>query len=166
MTNEEFLSLDIGDIVGSKINDTRYIVTANYGNRVTAVNTIDITNPSEFILASKAIRNSEKYHQKVSESPRIETGLIDSNGKVICIGDRVRVDVTCNTQLHGTWAIYEVKLRGIVPIISYVTSKKGDVLPLGYLACPLSDKYDQDMFLWSEKDLHDVFPKSNLVVIL
>lgn len=92
------------------------------------------------------------------------TGLRDSNGKVICIGDKVRTVVTGNTDFHGEWAIYEVVARGMVPVLLYVTSEKGDKLPRGYTGSCLSDKYDQQMLLWAT-DLADVRPSENDMVI-
>lgn len=51
MTHEELQRLQPGDIVANLgHSSTLYIVTANYGNRVTAVKTVDITNPSEWSL--------------------------------------------------------------------------------------------------------------------
>ena len=45
MTKEEFKRLSPGDAV-RHVSDVRgYIVTANYGSRVTAVSTADMTNP-------------------------------------------------------------------------------------------------------------------------
>ena len=93
-----------------------------------------------------------------------QTGLCDSNGKMICIGDKVRTVVTCNNEFHGEWAIYEVMQRGIVPVLMYVTSEKGDVLPRGYTGCALSDKYSQKLFLWAS-DLGSVTPAEDMVVV-
>ena len=53
MQPEDLKSLTTGDIVRSADGAT-YIVTANYGDRVTAVRTVDITNPSEWDLVLKA----------------------------------------------------------------------------------------------------------------
>ena len=56
MDRETFQKLDRGDIVRHKATDhaTSYIVVANYGNHVTAVNTMNITNPAEWDLIYKA----------------------------------------------------------------------------------------------------------------
>ena len=54
MTKEEMKGLSIGDIIRGKLSGTPYIVTANYGDHVTAVKTVDVTNPSEWDLAFKA----------------------------------------------------------------------------------------------------------------
>lgn len=48
------LELKEGDIVQHKMFGTMYIVTGNYGQHVTAVNTVDITNPSEWLVLRDA----------------------------------------------------------------------------------------------------------------
>jgi hypothetical protein len=41
--------LSVGDVVRHCADkDTTYVVTANYGGRVTAVRSVDITNPEEW----------------------------------------------------------------------------------------------------------------------
>lgn len=50
MTKEEFKKLKPGDVVMNNGSLSTYIVSGNYGNRVTAVITIDLTNPSEWEL--------------------------------------------------------------------------------------------------------------------
>lgn len=41
--------LQRGDIVRHRSSGDSMVVTANYGNRVTAVRTVDITNPTEWL---------------------------------------------------------------------------------------------------------------------
>jgi hypothetical protein len=53
MTQKQFNSLNRGDIVMPRGDSNTYIVTANYGDRVTAVNSVDITNPNEWKLMIK-----------------------------------------------------------------------------------------------------------------
>ena len=52
--------LEHGDVIRHKrssgINCGMFIVTANYGDRVTAVSTVDVTNPPEWELVSKVTR--------------------------------------------------------------------------------------------------------------
>jgi hypothetical protein len=50
MTPEELRNLQPGDLVRGKLLGMIYVVTANYGDRVTAVRTADITNPEEWEL--------------------------------------------------------------------------------------------------------------------
>jgi hypothetical protein len=57
------------------------------------------------------------------------TGLYDSNGQPIHVGDKVKRKVNGNTDYHGEWAIYEVAVRGMIPVLMYVTSEKGDQIP-------------------------------------
>lgn len=48
MTDDQMRRLQPGDVVRGKGRGESYIVTGNYGERVTAVRTADITNPAEW----------------------------------------------------------------------------------------------------------------------
>jgi len=48
VTKEHMHTLIAGDCVRHKASGVSYIVTANYGERVTAVRTADITHPDEW----------------------------------------------------------------------------------------------------------------------
>lgn len=50
MNKIEFERLKIGDIVQHVCDDKSYVVTGNYGGRVTAVGSVDMTNPDEWRL--------------------------------------------------------------------------------------------------------------------
>ncbi len=55
ITDVEMLSdLKVGDTVIGKSFARPYIVTAHYGDRVTAVMSIDITNPNEWTVMRDA----------------------------------------------------------------------------------------------------------------
>lgn len=54
MTQDEFNRLHEGDMVQSQLSGQLYIVTANYGGRVTAVASADLTHPIEWDLVMKA----------------------------------------------------------------------------------------------------------------
>lgn len=54
MTTEEMKHLERGDIVKHALDSRTFIVTGNYGGRVTAVATVDITNPPEWEVVLKA----------------------------------------------------------------------------------------------------------------
>ena len=54
MTTEEMKHLERGDIVKHALDPRTFIVTGNYGGRVTAVATVDITNPPEWEVVLKA----------------------------------------------------------------------------------------------------------------
>ncbi len=63
MTPEEFKALDRGDIVYHASDPTAtWLIDANYGDRVTAVTTYDLTNPAEWVLVLKA--NYERRETK------------------------------------------------------------------------------------------------------
>ena len=53
MTKSELYSLRTGDVIISELSGLTYVVTTNYGNRVTAVRSVDVTNPDEWLLSSK-----------------------------------------------------------------------------------------------------------------
>lgn len=57
MTDEEFNSLAGGDFIRHKESTSGeyYTVLSNYGDRVTAVRTVDMTNPSEWDLINKVV---------------------------------------------------------------------------------------------------------------
>lgn len=44
----DFKNLKVGDLVRGRSSKQVYVVTGNYGNRVTAVETVDLTNPIEW----------------------------------------------------------------------------------------------------------------------
>ena len=46
---KNFKRLKTGDIVKNFVSDRTYVVVHNYGDRVTAVTTADLTNPSEWV---------------------------------------------------------------------------------------------------------------------
>jgi hypothetical protein len=54
MTIKEFKNLRRGDIVKHELYPITYVVDSNYGDRVTAMTTADMTNPSEWKLIFKA----------------------------------------------------------------------------------------------------------------
>jgi hypothetical protein len=48
MTQDELQHLKRGDVVRHVQTDRTYVVTGNYGTHVTAVESVDITNPVEW----------------------------------------------------------------------------------------------------------------------
>jgi hypothetical protein len=59
MTQDQLKALRPGDIVQGKASMEIFVVTANYGDRVTAVKTVDITNPAEWNLVWKSVKDGE-----------------------------------------------------------------------------------------------------------
>jgi hypothetical protein len=55
MTQDQLNTLNRGDLIRHKSQPDTIVVTANYGGRVTAVRTYDVTNPSEWELVMKAV---------------------------------------------------------------------------------------------------------------
>jgi len=50
MTPKQFKALQRGDIVRNVGASESYVVTGNYGGRITAVRSVDMTNPREWDL--------------------------------------------------------------------------------------------------------------------
>jgi hypothetical protein len=73
MTPEEFKNLNTGDIVRSKLSSEALVVTANYGSRVTAVRSADLTNPSEWELIQKS--GSNQNASTASPKPKNNSDL-------------------------------------------------------------------------------------------
>lgn len=94
----------------------------------------------------------------------IKTGLCDSQGKEIHIGDIVRRFSDFNVEVHGTYVDYTVVQVGIVPILSYLISEKGQVLPKGYTAQPLSDLYGTKNLVFAE-DSMELEPYEDEIII-
>jgi hypothetical protein len=53
MTEQEFSSLPIGATVQHASGGLTYVVTDNWGGRVTAVRVADMTNPGEWVVTSR-----------------------------------------------------------------------------------------------------------------
>lgn len=53
MTLDEMRRLKVGDLVRHPFLEHAYVVTANLGNRITAVRTVDVTNPAEWEAVTK-----------------------------------------------------------------------------------------------------------------
>lgn len=50
---KSFSDVERGDIIKHKSTHKSFVVTGNYGERITAVRTIDATNPSEWEVFNK-----------------------------------------------------------------------------------------------------------------
>lgn len=53
MTKAELAALEPGDIIRHKHGAEALVVTANYGDRATAIRTYDVSNPPEWDLLRK-----------------------------------------------------------------------------------------------------------------
>ncbi len=111
--------------------------------------------PSEFArVLARAARTADKEvlaepefnasHQAPGHG--LPTGLYDSHGTEICIGDRLRKRIACDREFHGDWAEFEVRQHGTTPILAYIRSQTGEVLPAGSLTAPLSYEYSPKAF--------------------
>jgi hypothetical protein len=53
MRRKDFQSLQPGDLVRGLVSGQVFVVTGNYGTHVTAVRTVDLTNPSEWDIVTR-----------------------------------------------------------------------------------------------------------------
>ena len=54
MKDSTFKELNRGDLIRHKNHSTTFIVSANYGKYITAITSVDMSNPSEWDLVLKA----------------------------------------------------------------------------------------------------------------
>lgn len=92
------------------------------------------------------------------------TGFSDSKGVEMFDGDVIKREVDCNIELHGEYSLVEVKFQGSVPVLSYLRSEKGAILPRGYTAGLLSDNYDAKCLMFV-KDTCSLVPVEHIEVI-
>lgn len=59
MKTTDFNDLQRGDIVKHKSDYHLYVVTGNYGGRATAVRSVDMTNPIEWVLVRKSTTKTD-----------------------------------------------------------------------------------------------------------
>lgn len=90
-------------------------------------------------------------------------GICDSKGIEFRVGSIVRRNTEINFEVHGNWVDYRVILQGTTPLLSYLKSEKGQVLPIGYTACCLCNEYDYKMFVFAT-DLKTLRPDSELII--
>lgn len=92
------------------------------------------------------------------------TGYCDSNGSPIHFGDRLKRPVDGNTELHGSFALYDVIPKGCVPFLSYKSSEFGQILPEGMTGCVLTELYDPKD-IGNFDDMAQIRPIEELVII-
>jgi len=92
------------------------------------------------------------------------TGLCDSKGASIRIGDILRKPTECSDGPHGGFVYFRVAQRGMTPVMIYETSETGHALPKGMSGCALCDEYDQEEFIRAP-DLTEIRPVDQLEVV-
>lgn len=105
------------------------------------------------------------YWEDITEEYRsMETGLSDSEGRSIRFDSLLKIPITINKELHGDHSIYRVLKKGSVAVLSYVKSEKGQIVPEGYMACLLTDKYrGEDLCLVN--DISKLKPVEKIFVV-
>jgi len=67
MTPEEMTNLSSGDIIRHASGGEAFVVTGNFGGRVTAVRTVDVTNPIEWELVKPRVVTVIHHESERSE---------------------------------------------------------------------------------------------------
>lgn len=101
----------------------------------------------------RALKRFEEQQAQKKANRGPSTGLCDSHGVELYVGDIVRKPVDANTEVHGDWALYRIVQQGLTPLLLYVRSEKGQVLPEGYTGCVLADLYNPKMFCFATDPL-------------
>lgn len=94
----------------------------------------------------------------------MKTGLVDSNGKEIQVGDLVKMPCEINQEMHGAFTLYRIEQRGIVPVLVYERSEKGVIGYRGMFGKPLSECYDLKLFMTGD-DLLELTPDDEFVIV-
>ncbi len=106
----DFYALEVGDLVRHKSSIHSHVVTGNYGHRVTAVNSVDITNSIEWELVSKACHKKAETEQYVCNAElgktriKIQDPDSQNNGKIATIIGLCVCEDSKNTNLR-----YQIK---------------------------------------------------------
>lgn len=91
------------------------------------------------------------------------TGLYDTAGNHILVGSVVKRR-SSSPEYHGEWVYHEVKLQGLTPILSYLKSDKGQVIPKGHSVGILAHSYDHQSFVFAD-DLSGLKPEDDMFVV-
>ena len=94
----------------------------------------------------------------------IETGMVDSDGKAICIGSKVRIPTMDEDSPHGTWCEYTIEQKGMIPFVVYHHSAEGQIFPKGGVSCPLTNFYVAKEISRSP-DLSDCLPMDTINIV-
>lgn len=120
MTKEQFLKLQLGDVVRGAIDLRSYVVTAIIGERVTAVDVVDLKNPDAWDLVSpdKAPRVAREYQRDWIRCGLIPTGedwrslsAPFSRPGILRPRDSDRPWTHCADALPAKEGLYEVSVR-------------------------------------------------------
>ena len=90
-------------------------------------------------------------------------GVADTDGNPISKGCYIKM-ATTNQEMHGDNVYYIVDIRGGFPVLSYVMSDKGYILPPDYTGCFLTDFYEPKQVIWRWGDTLPI-PDDDLYVI-
>lgn len=98
--------------------------------------------------------------QSVIPPIKINTGLRDSGGDSIHIGDVLRIDVA--SPVYGDWLAFRVEARGMTPVGVCVAAANASISE-GSLSFCLADLYPEQQFFHG--DLSELRPKGPMTII-
>lgn len=183
MTEEQLSNLQVGDIVKHVNSDKSYVVTANYGKRVTAVSTVDICNPIEWITVKKADvdsvsfiserKNMDKNHALTIWKVYSLHGLEEFNNWLTLKRDRLKREEVVEAltykevlnNAHETIKVYKDKIAEIEQLIKENQEKEPancqytleTLLPLGKEFVYINN--DTNAYPFSKIGIDDVIVK-------
>ena len=92
------------------------------------------------------------------------TGVSDSKGQPINIGNQIKQPTDINEDVHGSWVIYDVIAKGMIPFVKYSHSETGQPIPKGMGEMPLADFYDRKE-LCNTADINTLTPYDEIFVV-
>ena len=84
MDKETFRALNQGDIIEYKMRSETYVVTMAFEDRVTAVTSVDVTNPDEWDLVLKASYSKPICRNCQEPKPGKMVYVVDRGGVMYC----------------------------------------------------------------------------------
>jgi len=85
MDENEFKKIKPGDVIKNTLSGDRYRVHSNYGDRIAAVRTVDITNPSEWDLVySSTSGESPDLPEKINKKSEFVLLVVAAVGLLFC----------------------------------------------------------------------------------
>lgn len=97
MTKQQFESLSIGDIVRHKNSMNSLLVSANYGGRVTLIQSDDMTNPDEWLLLFKATQKPEEAQGTIEGGNGVSSQKVDLSSSAPCQRETAIADALDST---------------------------------------------------------------------
>lgn len=95
---------------------------------------------------------------------KLATGVPASDGKMLFIGDIVRIPCLVEKGPHGPWCEYKIEQKGIIPFVVYLRSSTGQIFPVSGTSCPLTHFYDVNEIA-GLSDLSECLPVEQITIV-